>query len=65
MKKIERAAVEDVLAIKDVLSETWHDTYASLLPTSAIETITSQWHAPGLLERQVQGPDLYLRGSAR
>ncbi|MPZ14529.1 MAG: GNAT family N-acetyltransferase [Chloroflexi bacterium] len=60
MTQIERAAVKDVLTIKDVLSETWHDTYASLLPDSAIETITSQWHAPKLLAEQMQNPDIYF-----
>jgi ribosomal protein S18 acetylase RimI-like enzyme len=60
MAQIERAALRDVLTIKDVLRETWHDTYASLFPQSAMETITAQWHAPELLEKQIQNPDIYF-----
>jgi ribosomal protein S18 acetylase RimI-like enzyme len=60
MAEIERAAIQDVPAIKDVLRETWHDTYASLLSQTAIETITSQWHAPELLEQQMQNPAIYF-----
>jgi hypothetical protein len=58
--KIERAAMQDVLSIKELLRETWHDTYASLLPKAAIETVTSQWHAPALLAEQIQSPDIYF-----
>jgi ribosomal protein S18 acetylase RimI-like enzyme len=58
--EIERAATRDVLAIKDVLRETWHDTYASLLSKTAIETLTSQWHAPELLAEQLQNPEIYF-----
>jgi ribosomal protein S18 acetylase RimI-like enzyme len=58
--KIERAAIQHVLSIKEMLLETWEDTYASLLPKTVIETITSQWHAPALLARQIQSPDIYF-----
>jgi ribosomal protein S18 acetylase RimI-like enzyme len=57
---IERAAAQDVLAIRDVLRETWRDTYAALLPATAIETITSQWHAPALLAEQIDNRDIYF-----
>ena len=60
MAQIERAAIRDALMIKELLRETWHDTYASLLPQSAIETITAQWHAPELLAEQIQNPDIYF-----
>lgn len=60
MAEIDRATVQDVPTIKEVLRETWHDTYVSLLPKSAIEAITSQWHAPELLTEQVQNPDIYF-----
>src|SRR5262245_30864761 len=60
MAEVERAALQDVLAIKDVLRETWRDTYASLLSETAIETITSQWHAPALLAEQLQNPEIYF-----
>jgi ribosomal protein S18 acetylase RimI-like enzyme len=60
MAEIERAAVKDVLTIKEILRETWHDTYGSLLPKTAIETITSQWHAPELLREQLRNPEIYF-----
>jgi ribosomal protein S18 acetylase RimI-like enzyme len=31
-----------------------------LLPEAAIETMTSQWHAPELLEQQMQNPAIYF-----
>jgi ribosomal protein S18 acetylase RimI-like enzyme len=58
--KIERAAMQDVLSIKELLRETWHDTYASLLPQTAIEHITSEWHSPALLAEQIRSPDTYF-----
>ena len=60
MAKIERAAAQDVPTIKEVLRAAWHDTYASLLPKAAIESITSQWHAPELLTEQIQNPEIYF-----
>jgi ribosomal protein S18 acetylase RimI-like enzyme len=57
---VERAAAQDVPTIRELLRETWHDTYASLLPKTAIETITSQWHAPALLAEQIQNLDIYF-----
>jgi ribosomal protein S18 acetylase RimI-like enzyme len=58
--KIERAAIQDVLSITELLRETWHDTYASLLPKSAIDNITSVWHAPELLAEQTQSLDTFF-----
>jgi ribosomal protein S18 acetylase RimI-like enzyme len=58
--RIERASMQDVQTITELLRETWHDTYASLLPKVAIETITSEWHAPELLAEQIQSPDIYF-----
>lgn len=60
MAEIHLAKVQDVPMISEVLRETWHDTYATLLPKAAIETITSQWHAPALLTQQVQNPAIYF-----
>ena len=52
--------MQDVQAIKELLRETWHDTYASLLPKTAIEEITSEWHAPALLAEQIRSSDIYF-----
>jgi ribosomal protein S18 acetylase RimI-like enzyme len=57
---VQRASPQDAPTIRDVLRETWHDTYASLLSKTAIETITSQLHAPALLAEQIEDPDIYF-----
>ena len=64
MIRIERAKLEDVPAIKRVLSDTWRATYSHFLPPSVIEHITTEWHAPTLLTQQVQNPALFF-GVAR
>ena len=64
MIRIERAKLEDVPAIKQVLSDTWRATYGHFLPPGIIEHITAEWHAPTLLTQQVQNPTLFF-GIAR
>ena len=64
MIRIERAKLEDVPAIKRVLSDTWHATYAHFLPLGIIEHITTEWHAPMVLTQEVQNPTLFF-GVAR
>jgi ribosomal protein S18 acetylase RimI-like enzyme len=53
---IERATVEEVDPIKQVLSETWAATYGDHLSRSTIEQVTKHWHDPGLLLSQIQRP---------
>jgi GNAT superfamily N-acetyltransferase len=57
---IERAAVEDVDLVKQVLSETWVDTYAGHLSRSTIEQVTTRWHAPSVLRSQIEKPGDYF-----
>lgn len=60
MFTIERAAVEDVDLIKQVLSETWVATYADHLSRSTIEQVTTHWHDPRLLRSQIEKPGDYF-----
>ena len=60
MVSIERANVEDVPEIKQVLSETWQATYSSFLSQATIETITSVWHSPDRLAAEIQHPHIFF-----
>lgn len=54
MLTIERASADDVDSIKQMLSETWIDTYGSHLSRSTIEQVTTHWHDPKLLRSQIE-----------
>ncbi len=60
MLTIERAKVEEVDLIKDVLSKTWVATYADHLSHSTIEQVTTHWHDPRLLRSQIEKPGDYF-----
>ena len=60
MVNIERANVEDVPEIKQVLSETWRATYSSLLSQATINTVTSVWHSPDQLAAEIQNPRIFF-----
>lgn len=64
MVSIERANVEDVPEIKQVLSETWRATYGSFLSQATINTVTSVWHSPDRLAAEIQNPRIFF-GVAR
>jgi ribosomal protein S18 acetylase RimI-like enzyme len=57
---IERAQIEDVDRIKQVLSDTWVATYASHLSPSTIEQVTTLWHDPKLLRSQIEKPGAFF-----
>jgi ribosomal protein S18 acetylase RimI-like enzyme len=57
---IEKVKPEDALEVKQLLSETWADTYAGILSQQTIQTVTTAWHSPHLLAQQAQNPDLYF-----
>lgn len=42
---IERARLEDVDAIRQVLRETWVDTYTPGIPVPVVDTVTGSWHS--------------------
>lgn len=60
MVRIERANVEDVAEIKQVLSETWRATYSSFLSAATINTVTAVWHSPDQLAAQIQNPRIFF-----
>ena len=64
MVRIERAHVEDVPEIKQVLRETWRATYSSFLSQATINTVTSIWHSPDRLAAEIQNPQIFF-GVAR
>jgi ribosomal protein S18 acetylase RimI-like enzyme len=60
MVTIQRAKVEEVQEIKQVLSETWIDTYSPFLTQDTIQKVTTVWHHPERLAAQVQNPDVFF-----
>ena len=54
MITIQPAQVEEVQYIKQVLSETWIDTYSSFLPVEVIQKITTLWHSPEGLAVEIE-----------
>jgi ribosomal protein S18 acetylase RimI-like enzyme len=60
MITVQRANLENVQEIKQVLSETWIDTYGSFLSQETIKQVTTVWHDPGRLAAQIQNPEIYF-----
>ncbi|MCL4275537.1 MAG: GNAT family N-acetyltransferase [Anaerolineales bacterium] len=60
MFTIERAKVNEVDLIKEVLSETWVATYADHLSRATIEQVTTHWHDPKVLRSQIEKPGDYF-----
>lgn len=60
MITIHKAKVEDVFKIKKLLHETWTATYSDIYSSEAIEMVTSEWHSPELLTKQIQNPDMFF-----
>lgn len=58
---IEPAEATDVPEIKQVLSQTWLDTYGHFLSVATVQIVTTVWHAPELLAAQVKNPDILFR----
>ncbi len=54
MISIQPATVDDVAEIKEVLSDTWIDTYSSFLPVEVIHKITTLWHSPEGLASEIE-----------
>ena len=54
MITIQPAQVEEVQDIKQVLSQTWIDTYSSFLPVEVLHKITSLWHTPEGLAAEIE-----------
>lgn len=54
---VRTAGRKDVEAIRDLLARTWLDTYEPLHGAEVVRRLTSAWHSPSALERQVDRPD--------
>ena len=54
-----KISVEDIPAIQRLLYETWHDTYAGLLPQKVIQAVTSTWHSSTALKRDLENINVY------
>ena len=57
---IHRAQPDDIPEAKQLLSETWIDTYGSYLSERAIQRVTSVWHDPKRLAAEAQHPQIYF-----
>lgn len=60
MVTVQRARVEEVPEIKQVLTETWVDTYGTFLSQDTIQKVTTVWHDPQLLASQVEDPEVFF-----
>lgn len=57
MPLIIRAATEqDLERVHDLLIETWHDTYDSLIGHDKVVEMTGLWHSPRALATQLAAP---------
>lgn len=54
MISVQPATVDEVQKIKQVLSDTWIDTYSSFLPVEVIHKITTLWHSPEGLAAEIE-----------
>ena len=54
MVTIRRALIGDIPGIRSVLAVTWRDTYSTLLSETSIAKVTAEWHAPKVLEAEIE-----------
>ena len=54
---IRQAISDDLADVRDLLVETWHDTYDGLLGAETVTRITDEWHSVEALSRQLDLPD--------
>ena len=57
---VQPAKEDDVKQIKQVLSETWIDTYHSFIPVEVIHKITALWHSPETLAAEIETENVYF-----
>ncbi|HEX2146950.1 MAG TPA: GNAT family N-acetyltransferase [Pseudorhizobium sp.] len=48
---------DDLADVRDLLVETWHDSYDALLGPETVTKITGEWHSIEALSRQLDLPD--------
>ena len=54
---IRTASNRDLEQIRELLVETWHDTYDSIYGWQKVESITNDWHTVDALQRQLNAPN--------
>ena len=55
---IRAAGDRDLEAVRDLLVETWHDTYDRLIGAETVTEITNSWHSVEALRRQLGLPGI-------
>ena len=60
MITVQPAEVEEVQEIKQVLSETWIDTYGPFLPAEVIQKVKTLWHSPETLAAEIENPRVFF-----
>ena len=60
MITVQPAGVEEVHEIKQVLSETWIDTYGPFLPAEVIQKVTTLWHSPETLAAEIENSRVFF-----
>jgi len=60
IKKVEK---EDIAKVKELLLETWIDTYGAIMSEDTISKITSIWHDPARLEAQANDEKIIFQAA--
>jgi diamine N-acetyltransferase len=55
--------IGQITEAKQLLSYVWSCTYSDHLSPEAIQKVTSIWHAPERLQKQIENPDVYFAGA--
>ena len=56
--QVREAKQSDIQAVSDLLSQTWHDTYAGIFTNKQISDLTRRWHNVDVLTRQQANPGI-------
>ena len=57
---VQPAEVDEVQEIKQVLSETWIDTYGPFLSVEVIQKVTTLWHSPETLAAEIENERVFF-----
>lgn len=60
MIRIEEVNINEIQKVKKFLSHVWKKTYGDIYPPEIIEKITSIWHNPKVLTKQVIDPNTFF-----
>ena len=58
MITVQPAKVDDIQQIKQLLRETWIDTYHTFIPVEVIYKITALWHKPETLAAEIENENV-------